>query len=142
MKMNLGYGRTTSLHHDKIRSGRSQTKKKRNAIYKAITAEGFDVSSDRHSLSLRVERGPYVVPLTVEGVDGLALKSRILAGKWLVYRPRNEIDSAWLVIARATFDKTLGIGAKVSTRGLFEPEDRGASQRLHATLVVSPTPAF
>ena len=85
-------------------------------LRKAIVEGSFEVSSDGRSISLQLEEGRrYELPLTVETLDQLALRTRMLVGKWLIYRPRNEIDKAWLVVAKATFDKTLGRGAKVST---------------------------
>ena len=70
-----------------------------------------EVSEDGKSLSFLLEKRRYEVPLTTEAIDKLAFKTGILVGKWLVYRPREEIDNAWLTIARATFKKTLGKGA-------------------------------
>lgn len=83
---------------------------------RAIVEESFELSDDGSSLFLILKSGRYEVPLTVESIDALASRSGILVGKWLVYRHREKIDDAWLTIARATFDRTLGRGAKVSTR--------------------------
>lgn len=38
-----------------------------------------------------------------------------LAGKWLIFLPPDEIDSAWIRVRDATCRKELGISAKVST---------------------------
>ena len=83
---------------------------------RAIVGRRFEQSKDGKSLRLVLDKGRFEVPLTVEAIDSLALRTRLLNGKWLVYRPREQIDEAWLSIAKATFDKTLGNGAKVSTR--------------------------
>jgi hypothetical protein len=85
------------------------------ALRKVVMGFSSKVSEDGRSLWLTLEKGRYEVSLTVEAIDNLALKTGILGGKWLVYRSRGEIDSSWLTIARATFEETLGIGAKVST---------------------------
>ena len=73
------------------------------------------MSEDGKSVALPLEKGNFEVPLIPEAIDKLAVRTGILGGKWLVYRARNESDSAWLTIARATFNRTLGSGAKVST---------------------------
>jgi len=86
------------------------------ALRRAIVEGHFEVSIDGHSISLLLAEGRrYELPLTVEALDQLALRTGLLVGKWLIHRPRIEIDKAWLVVAKATFDKTLGRGAKVST---------------------------
>ncbi len=85
------------------------------ALGRAILDFSAKVSEDRSSIVLPLEDGSFDVPLTVEAIDKLAVRTAILGGKWLVYRARDEIDSAWLTIARATFNRTLGRGAKVST---------------------------
>src|SRR2546427_886633 len=86
------------------------------ALRRAVVDGRAEESKDGKSLWLLLEQGRYRVPLTVEAIDKLALRTGILVGKWLVYRPREEIDNAWLGIARATFNKKLGKSAKVSTR--------------------------
>jgi hypothetical protein len=85
------------------------------ALDRAILDFSVKVSEDGKSVVLPLEKGSFEVPLTVEAIDKLALRTGILGGKWLVYRVRDEIDNAWLAIARATFNRTLGSGAKVST---------------------------
>jgi len=86
------------------------------ALSRAITDYGFQRSEDGRSLWTTIESSKFEIQLTVEAVDSLALRTGLLVGKWLVYRPREEIDDAWLKVARATFNKALGRGAKVSTR--------------------------
>jgi hypothetical protein len=85
------------------------------ALSRAIIDSSAKVSEDGKSLVLPLPKAQHEIPLNVEAIDKLAVRTGILVGKWLVYRPRDEIDSAWLTIARATFNKKLGIGAKVST---------------------------
>ncbi len=85
------------------------------ALGRAIVDFRSKVSEDGKSVVIPLEKGRYEVPLTVEAIDKLAVRTGILGGKWLVYRVRDEIDSVWLTIARATFNRTLGTGAKVST---------------------------
>ena len=94
---------------------RTQPDEETIALSRAVLDCRSEVSEDGKSLWLLLENDRYEVPLTAEAIDKLALRTGILVGKWLVYRPREEIDSAWLGIARATFNKTLGRGAKVST---------------------------
>ena len=84
-------------------------------LRKVVMDFSSKVSEDGEWLWLPLEKGRYEIPLTIEAIDNLALKTGVLGGKWLVYRSREEIDDVWLTIARATFNKTLGIGAKVST---------------------------
>ncbi|SPQ97776.1 unnamed protein product (mitochondrion) [Plasmodiophora brassicae] len=44
----------------------------------------------------------------------LALKNRVLSGKWMIYRDRATIDQAWNPIAREVAAGRLGVAAKVS----------------------------
>jgi len=85
------------------------------ALGRAILDFSAKVSENGNSVVLPLDKRSFEVQLTVEAIDKLAVRTGILGGKWLVYRARDEIDSTWLTIARATFNRTLGSGAKVST---------------------------
>ncbi len=56
------------------------------ALGRAVLDHRSEVSKDGKSLSLILEQGRYEVPLTVDAIDELALRTGILGGKWLVYR--------------------------------------------------------
>ena len=62
------------------------------------------------------------VPLSIGSIDEEAKHYEILTGKWLVFRPREQIDDVWMIIKEKTRNGELGIAAKVST--LFQGKDR------------------
>ena len=94
---------------------RTKPDEETTSLRRAILDFNAKASADGKSVVLPLDKGNFEVPLSVEAIDKLAVRTGILGGKWLVYRARDEIDSAWLTIARATFNRTLGRGAKVST---------------------------
>jgi hypothetical protein len=102
------------------------------ALGRAILDFSAKVSEGGNSVVLPLEKGSFEVPLTVEAIDKLALRTGILGGKWLVYRVRDEIDNAWLAIARATFNRTLGSGAKAVPPKRMKQRDM--SLHLHSKL--------
>lgn len=54
----------------------------------------------------------------------LALKNRVLSGKWMIYRDRATIDQAWNPIAREVAAGKLGVAAKAGPPG---PDSRMTS---------------
>jgi len=81
----------------------------------AITSMRSTISKDKTAIVLESNDRKISVPLTVEKIDKLAQKSGILIGKWLIYRSNSEIDTVWKTIAKSTFNRELGMSAKVST---------------------------
>lgn len=86
-----------------------------NKLHKAITSLGSRVTPDKSHIILRVGGEEITIPAEVERVDEVALKSRILVGKWLIRRSRSEIDIAWKTVAKEVYHGKLGSLAKVST---------------------------
>jgi len=81
----------------------------------AIVKEKTAIDKEKNTISIQTENEVVLIPITTENIDGLARKSGILIGKWLIHRMESEIDSSWKVIAENTWSGKLGISAKVST---------------------------
>ena len=72
---------------------------------------GEIVFSEESKDGVKVKR----LPLTEESLDWGAQNYEITSGKWLVFRPRDQIDDVWVMIEDGTRKELLGIASKVST---------------------------
>lgn len=60
-------------------------------------------------------RDKLLIQANEAAIDAIAKKSGLLAGKWLLYPPKETVDHTWKVIAPSTLRGELGVDAKVST---------------------------
>lgn len=84
-------------------------------LLKALVLGRPAMNPDRKTITVEVEGKTLSIPVTLQELDELALKSGLVVGKWIIYRGRAEINEVWKTIAKSTFNGELGVSAKVST---------------------------